>query len=152
MWALQGTVYDEEDAAVSAMRSLFRGVQDEQFPQLHDRQDLWRILVVITKRKLRAQWRRENANRRKGNSGDRLEAELGIEELICEEPTPDFVAEMMDEVERLLATLGDGKLRRIAVMRMDGLSNDEIAQHLGCASRTVRRKIDRIRDAWLTEQ
>lgn len=148
MSALQGTVYDEEDAAVSALRSMFRGIQAERFPELHDRHNLWRILVLITKRKLRAQWRRETANRRTPEAVDAGDAELRIEEVIADEPTPDFVAEMMDETERLLAELDDDNLRRIAVMRMDGLTNDEIADRLGCASRTVRRKVDRIRDIW----
>ena len=59
-----------------------------------------------------------------------------------------MVAEMMDETERLLESLGDQNLPRIAVMRMDGLSSSEIAQRLGLTSRTVRRKLERIRDIW----
>lgn len=148
MFALQGTVYDEEDAAISALNSVFRGLQTSRFPELHDRRNLWRILVLITKRKLRAQWRRESASRRTPDPQEAADAKIGIEQIIGSEPTPDFVAEMMDETERLLDALGDDKLRRIAVMRMDGLTNDEIAARLGCASRTVRRKVDRIRDIW----
>lgn len=148
MLALQGVVYDEEDAAVSALRSLFRGIQSNRFPELHDRQNLWRILVLITKRKLRAQWRRENAARRTAISADAPEPEITIEQAISEEPTPDFVVEMMDEVDRLLTALDNDLLKRIAVMKMDGLTNDEVATRLGCASRTVRRKVDRIRCIW----
>ncbi|MDP6557205.1 MAG: ECF-type sigma factor [Pirellulaceae bacterium] len=148
MFALQGTVYDEEDAAVSALRSLFHGIQTQRLPGLRDRHNLWRILVLITKRKLRAQWRRETAQRRSGEPVEADAAEISIEEVICDEPTPDFVAEMMDETEHLLEALDNDALRRIAVMRMDGLTNDEIAARLGCASRTVRRKVERIRDVW----
>ncbi len=54
----------------------------------------------------------------------------------------------MDETERLLNQLGDEKLRRIAVMRMDGLSTEEIAERLRSTSRTIRRKLERIRDVW----
>lgn len=148
MFTLQGAVYDEEDAAVSAMRSVFRGLQGERFPELHGRHNLWRIVVVITKRKLRAQWRRENAVRRSPGSAEPGADELSIEEVISDEPTPDFVAEMMDETERLLERLGDDKLRRIMVMRMDGLTNDEISARLGCTTRTVERKMERIRVIW----
>jgi IS30 family transposase len=39
-------------------------------------------------------------------------------------------------------------LRQIALWRMDGLSNAEIAQKIGYVVRTVERKIKRIRLAW----
>ncbi len=71
-----------------------------------------------------------------------------IEEVIGNEPTPDFVAEMMDQTEILLDQLGDDTLRRIAVMKLDGLTYDEMAERLKCASRTVCRKMQRIRDLW----
>src|SRR3954463_13568021 len=40
-------VADEEDAALSAFDSFCRSVQGGRFPRLGDRDDLWRILVVI---------------------------------------------------------------------------------------------------------
>jgi hypothetical protein len=42
---------DEEDAALSAFDSLCAGLARGQFPRLADREDLWRLLVVITTRK-----------------------------------------------------------------------------------------------------
>src|SRR5262245_65329915 len=42
---------DEEDVALSAFESFCRGAQHGRFPQLHDRNNLWRLLVVITSRK-----------------------------------------------------------------------------------------------------
>jgi len=148
MFSLQGTVYDEEDVAASALHSVFRGIQQERFPELHDRHNLWRILVTITQRKLRAQWRRESAARRNPSPNEAGDAEISIEQIICGEPTPDFVAELMDETECLLEKLGDDTLRRVAVMRIDGLTNDEIAARLRCTTRTVERKMDRIRIIW----
>jgi len=41
---------DEEVAALSAFDSLCVGLVRGQFPQLTDRDDLWRLLVVITSR------------------------------------------------------------------------------------------------------
>jgi DNA-directed RNA polymerase specialized sigma24 family protein len=34
---------------------------------------------------------------------------------------------------------------------MEGYSNEEIAQRLGCVSRSVERKLSLIRQAWLGE-
>src|SRR5262249_49366796 len=51
---LQGTprrVADEEDVALSAFDSFCRGAEQGRFPQLTDRDDLWRLLVTITARK-----------------------------------------------------------------------------------------------------
>ncbi len=148
MFSLRGTVYDEEDAAASALRSVFRGIRQERFPDLHGRHNLWRILVLITQRKLRAQWRRESAAKRNPPPNKVGDAEISIEQVICGEPTPDFVAELIDETRCLVEKLGDDTLRRVAVMRIDGLTNDEIAARLGCATRTVERKMDRIRVIW----
>jgi hypothetical protein len=42
---------DEEDAALSAFDSFCRGAEQGRFPQLNNRDDLWRLLVLITSRK-----------------------------------------------------------------------------------------------------
>lgn len=50
---------DEEDAALSAFNSFCAGVAEGKFPQLADRQDLWKILMTITVRKAYAQIQRQ---------------------------------------------------------------------------------------------
>src|SRR5436309_11292335 len=57
---------DEEDVVQSAFHSFFRGVARGRFPQLNDRDNLWRLLVVITARKAVDQLAHENAKRRGG--------------------------------------------------------------------------------------
>lgn len=44
-------VSDEEDVALSVFNSLCNGAVRGHFNQLSDRQDLWRLLLVITKQK-----------------------------------------------------------------------------------------------------
>src|SRR6185436_2726764 len=44
-------VADEEDVALSAFDSFCKGATDGRFPELNDRDNLWRILVTITARK-----------------------------------------------------------------------------------------------------
>lgn len=145
MFAIHAAVYDEEDAAISALNSLFRGIRDNRFPDLHSRDNLWRLLLLITHRKLNAQKRRQAA---RISPAFQDEARVSIDQIVSSEPTPELVTEVMDETERLLNLLGDEKLRRIVVMRMDGLSTEEIAERLKSTSRTVRRKLERIRDIW----
>jgi hypothetical protein len=38
---------DEEDVVQDAFHSFFRGVSAGRFPQLNDRDNLWRLLVAI---------------------------------------------------------------------------------------------------------
>ena len=56
-----------------------------------------------------------------------------------------------EECRRRLDGLRDDSLRRIALLRMEGYTNEEIAERLGCGLRSVSRKIDLIRRTWLGE-
>src|SRR5262245_14208266 len=42
---------DEEDIALDVLDSLYRGAQRGCFPLLENRDDLWRLLTVLTNRK-----------------------------------------------------------------------------------------------------
>jgi DNA-directed RNA polymerase specialized sigma24 family protein len=64
------------------------------------------------------------------------------------EPTPEAAAEVAEECGRLLSRLGDGDLRRLAIWKMEGYTNAEIAAKLGKSVPTVERKLARIRQAW----
>ena len=55
---------------------------------------------------------------------------------------------MAEECGRLLALLRDDTLREIALKKMEGYTNDEIACQLGCVRQTVTRKLDIIRRKW----
>jgi DNA-directed RNA polymerase specialized sigma24 family protein len=64
------------------------------------------------------------------------------------EPTPELAAEAADEVRRLLALLPDEELRRIALAKLEGRTNAEIAAQLPCALATVERRLGLIRRIW----
>ena len=49
--------------------------------------------------------------------------------------------------ECLLAGLGDEELRSVAVWKLEGYTNEEIAAQLGRAPSTVARKLQLIREA-----
>jgi hypothetical protein len=53
-----------------------------------------------------------------------------------------------DESRRLLHCLGDEQLRTIALAKLEGDTNDEIAGKLGCVRAMVQRKLCLIRDIW----
>lgn len=146
---------DEEDVALSAFDSFCRGAQRGRFPQLSDRNNLWRLLVVITSRKASDLAQHEARKKRGGGLGEAALPGLhdsvpaaSLDQLSGREPTPEFAAEVAEECQRLLDLLGDGELRSVALWKMEGYSIDEIAAKLGCAPRTVDRKLWVIRTLW----
>lgn len=148
---------DEEDVMLSAFNSFCQGIAAGRFPWLSDRRDLWKLLVTITARKATAEIRRQLRQKR-GGGNECGEAALGgtgqgdgnaaIEEFVGREPTPDFAAEVAEECERLLAALGDESLRQIAIAKLEGYTNEEIAERLDCSLRTVKRRLGRVREIW----
>jgi DNA-directed RNA polymerase specialized sigma24 family protein len=152
---------DEEDVVQSAFHSFFQGLAQGRFPQLADRDNLWRLLVVITARKALDQLAREHSKRRGGDTfADHSRISPGrvdwddsaIEELVGAEPTPEFALQVAEQYQRLLDRLADDTLCSVAVWKMEGLTNDEVAARLACSRRTVARKLETIRLIWSEEE
>jgi DNA-directed RNA polymerase specialized sigma24 family protein len=152
---------DEEDIALSAFKSFCLGTQRGQFPQLQDRSNLWVLLVAIAEHKLAHQARHELAEKRGGGKvrGDSaLACRRGVEgpevnwlHSRTPEPSPEFAAQVGEEYRRLLDLLADAQLQKIAVWKMEGYSNKEIAGLIGRAVPTVERKLSQIRELWKQE-
>jgi RNA polymerase sigma factor (sigma-70 family) len=151
---------DEEDIVLSALNSFFQGLRQGRFSELYGRDDLWKLLVTITARKASDV---ETHRRRKKRGGGREAGESGIlghaaatlsafDQIVSQQPTPEFAALMSEECERLLSMLADDKLRNIAVWKLEGHSNEEIGKRLGCSLRTVERKLWLIRTKWSAER
>jgi DNA-directed RNA polymerase specialized sigma24 family protein len=134
---------DESDVALSAFHSFFRDVQDGRFPNLQGRDQLWRVLVVIARRKAVSWLRHEYAQRR---GGGKVEGNLLLSEIAGSEPTPELAATLLDEVQHLLELLRaeDPMLALIATRKCEGFSNHEIAAELSVSVRTIERKLLRI--------
>lgn len=146
------SVADEEDVALSAFKSLCGAAARGRLEQMHDRKDLWRLLMRITANKVVNHRRHYGAEKRGGGTSSfRVSDNIGFEHIAGSEPTPDFVAVMEEEYEQLLGQLRDDMLRRIAVARMEGWTNREIADELGVEIWTVERKLKLIRKKWSTE-
>jgi DNA-directed RNA polymerase specialized sigma24 family protein len=144
---------DEEDVALSAFDSFYRGVERGRFPVLEDRDDLWQVLFVLTVRKainlVKFEGRRSRGGGRLLSLSD-LEG-LSVDDVIGPEPSPQLAAQMVDECRRLLGRLGDDTLRSVALWKMEGQTNREIAASLGCIEQTVERKLRRIRGLWVQD-
>ena len=152
-------VADEEDVALNAFAALCRGAADGRFQQLADRDDLWHLMVAITAKEAVDQMRREGRQKRgggevRGNSvfaGQGPEIPNGFDQILLEAPTPEFLVMLQEQHARLLRGLRDPTLRQVAIHRMEGYSNEEIADKLEISLRSVERKLKLIRDEWSQE-
>jgi DNA-directed RNA polymerase specialized sigma24 family protein len=151
-------VADEEDIVLSAFGSFFSGAARGEYTRLSDRQKLWSLLAILTKRKAIDLLDRETAAKRdcarveNGPGGlERAKADpsaLAIPGIVDPTLSPELQAMTNDACQKLLDDLGDVQLRSIAIWKLEGYSDDEIAGMLGCAVRTVERKLRLIRRLW----
>jgi RNA polymerase sigma factor (sigma-70 family) len=153
-------VADEEDIAASVFHSLCRGAAAGRLQNVQNRDDLWWLLLAITKQKVVDHVRRETAQKR--GSG-RIQSESGLngnpddshgfalDRLVGDEPTPEFVLMIEEQHERLLGLLRDDRLRQIAVFRIEGFTVPEIAEDLRVSTRSIERKLQLIRGVWSKE-
>jgi DNA-directed RNA polymerase specialized sigma24 family protein len=150
--------FDEEDVALSAFHSFCERVGRGQFPQLADREDLWRLLVTITARKAVSSVRHQNRKKRGGGkvqgesafleAGGDEAANDGLAGFLSREPTPELAAQFAEEYDRLIDKLQNPSLKAIALRTLEGHSAEEIAGELGTSPRTVHRKLQLIRALW----
>jgi RNA polymerase sigma factor (sigma-70 family) len=154
---------DEEDVALSAFDSFYRSAEQGRFPRLDDRNNLWELLVVITSRKAIDLRQRESCQKRGGgkvvgqSALDRTRAAsrrgadaegTGIAQAAGTEPSPELAAQIGDEMQRLLRILPNEEVRTVALSKLEGYTNAEIAERLGCALATVERRLSLIRSVW----
>lgn len=153
-------VADEEDVALSAMDSFFRAAEQGKFPNLMDRNDLWRLLLQMTARKVVDLKRRETRQRR-GGGRVRIESDLqqpdsgsnewALSRLIADTPTPEFAAMVAEEFCRRLGQLRKSDQRALALAKMQGFTNQEVAGQLGVSVATIERRLRLIRKTWEQE-
>ena len=99
---------DEEDIALSAFHSFCERAGQGQFPQLADRDDLWRVLSTIAARKVVDSVRHRTRQKRGGGrvlgesvflQGDEGDGP-GLAAQLSREPTPDDAAEVCRKTVR----------------------------------------------------
>lgn len=147
---------DEEDVVQMAFAQFFSMVEEGKFPRLNDRDDLWQVLTMLVERRAIDLVRRNNTLRRgSGNlhgesifvtvEGEPGPGIAGTPELI---PTPEMAVELLEVFRGRIDDLGDENYRRVALLKMEGYSNSEIAEKLACSMRTVERRLEQIRRKW----
>lgn len=145
-------VADEEDIAVSVFKSFYEGAAKGRFPDLSNRENVWRILAVMTARKVADH---VQAQRRLKRGGGEVRGESvfnsdygnrGLEQFGCED-APEFALRMAEEAEIMVSKLDDS-LQPIARLALEGHSSQEIAEQTGLNLRAVQRRLKQVRLEW----
>jgi len=136
---------DPEDVVQSVFRTFFCHLKEGKF-QVKDQDDLCKLLMRITVHKVLKQVEKHTAGKRDA----RLETQQGnrtlerMQELLSLQPSPEAEVLFIDQLEHLLSQLRPQE-RKILEMRMQGYTNEDIANELGIYDRKIRRVIERIR-------
>lgn len=147
---------DGEDVVNEAFASFYRRIENGEYPDVKDRDGLWRMLLTITENKARKQLRRELAAKRgagktRGDSIFRSSPNpadwAGFEQIASTDPTPDDVMMLRDTMSDLFDRLSDEE-RTIATLRMQSYSNAEVSQETDLSLATVERRLKKIREKW----
>ena len=147
--------WDEEDVVSKAFASFFRRGREGSFRVILNRNDLWKLLATITKRKTINQIRDQQCERRGGASMPMAEAELAdcnlsLAEVCADVESPSAIVDNAEAHVRALAVL-DPDLAEIAMYRLQGFTNVEIAAKINRSVPTVERRLRMIRQKWQHE-
>lgn len=145
-------VIDEGDIANQAFEDLLAGIRDGRFQKLDDRGDLWALLVTITERRSTDAKRKWNRQKRGGGQvrGDSAMGNFSGADFdqFAAEPTVEFSLESRENLDRLLTKLPSDEHRQMALLKLKGFANQEIARELDVSVPTVERRLRAIRDYW----
>ncbi len=147
---------EAEDVAASVMHSLWRCARAGRLADVQSRDELWWLLLALTKRKMVDHHRKQSALKRGGDVvisplDNRHDRGYQFDEIVSVELSPDYIVAMEDEFSRVLGCLRDDQLRKITVYRIEGYTNEEISQLLAVSASTVTRKLRLIRATWTRE-
>lgn len=145
---------EAEEAALSAFASFCTAAQQGRIDGDVDRASLWRLLKTFTVRKVAGQIERDATARRGGGRvvpesvwAGNTDNAGGLDAAFGNIPSQDFDL----NCEELLARLGEPELKTIALAKLMGYTNRDLAQRFDCTERRIERKLHAIRLVWESE-
>lgn len=143
---------DEEDITLSVLKSVCLSIRDGRLQELNADNGLWKLLVVICKRKIANQYAYQRREKRDIARSQSIDRDLRLlKELQSREIQPEILLEFDERLEELFSRLGKDVLKKIALAKIQGFTNQEIAGEMECSLSTVERKLRVIRAIWSQE-
>lgn len=142
-----------DEIASNAFLALFTGLHENRFNKVRNRDELWQMLTLIAARDAINEQEKIQAQKRGGgkicdSSAFGPQGIGNVQDYVQRDPPPEVFVELEELSQRLLRNLPSDEIRNVAIWRMAGYSNVEIAEKLGKTERTVERKLNLIRKIW----
>lgn len=149
----QAGMCGSDDIALDAFYSFLKGQQNGRFSDLTTRDQAWKMLAVIVIRKAINALRYEHRQRRnRASTTSQATVDLAAQANPAEEAQWLCIHEgshsLNEIMEELLSKLDDSQLRQIAIDKLYGYTNQEIARKQACSLATVERRLRLIRARW----
>jgi len=144
---------DEEDVAARALHSLLQRTARGNFADACSRDDFWRLLMTITRRKAVDHYRHSRRQKRGGTLmpiDEQWAADADAAASIDRREMTLAQARYREILEELLGSV-DEDLRAVIEGKMAGYTNVEIAANTSCSVPTVERRLRLIRQLWMQE-
>jgi RNA polymerase sigma factor (sigma-70 family) len=165
---------DAEDAVNGTLAKLYRRATDGELPCVESSTQFWKMFFSMLKVEIRGALDRDAATKRGGpgvhrsrsqrrccdapNDSPRLPREgfrfdyLSVDEIYSLLPPRHDLALIQIEIEEFLQHLGDPITRRIATLKLESYTNEQIAELLDYNERTIERRLTFIRKRFLAYQ
>lgn len=142
---------DEEDIAVCVFKSLCRGAVVGNFSELQNRTDLWKLLLKITHQKVVAAIRYSTRLKRGGVLTTEKIDELQVASVPATDPSPELLNVLDETFHDLPRRLRDNTMRQIVMARLEGRSNEQVADEFQISVRSVQPKLRLVEQQWVKE-
>ena len=141
---------DPEDIASSTFMAFIKELEENGVERVRSREDLWKWLTLVAKRKAINANKLLDAQKRGGGRvrGDSMFGSRGMNSVVEDKKRMKSLHDFEESFSDLMMALPDDGYRKLAMMRLAGYSNEEIGEESGCSTRTVERKIQTIRKIW----
>lgn len=138
-----------EDVVQSVFRSMFRLTQEGRF-EFEGDGDFWKLLLTMALNKVRNKVRFHEAEKRSPSRESGSTSSPAVDSFLVSSITkqplnPQEIVEFSDTLEYVLSRL-DAREQQLIQLRMDGCTQQEIADKMNVDPRTIRRLLTNIRD------
>ena len=123
-------------------------LREQRFRQFENRDDLWQLLTMIVARKASNVRRRLDVRPEIGECDlGRPDELLNLDQLFARDPSPELLDSLDLQCHELLSQLSE-KLKQVALLKLQGHTNEEIAQLRRRSVSTIERYLQMIRHIW----
>jgi DNA-directed RNA polymerase specialized sigma24 family protein len=151
---MRRAAFDEEDVALSSFDRVMRALRLDLVNAPADRFEFWGLLTLNLRRRLADRRKMEGAVKQGGGRDSEKptrrchRSNESLDRLPARVDDPQIAAAMAETCRLLLGSLQDEELEQVAVWKLEGLTDDEIAAKLCYSRRTVQRMLRNIRTLW----